>query len=95
MGFSHKAVISVLARVHGPHAIKFADHQGRDQVINGKRIVGVPLQDLPKLLDREIVVEIVKMIECRNVEGIIRSKGPQTKIFSIARLCSYADGETS
>ena len=95
MGLSNKAVIGVLARVHGSHAIKFADHQGRDQVIYGKRIVGVPLQDLPKFLYRKIVVEIVKMIEGCNVESIIRSNGSRTKIFSIVRLCSYADGETS
>ena len=58
---SDEAVARILPGVHGPHLVELAHEQRRDQMIAGKNIIRMLLDDLLKLLCRPVIVEIVEV----------------------------------
>ena len=69
-----KAVIGVLARVQRAHTIQFTEDERGDQVIDGKRIAGMPVHYFLEILNRLVVFEVVEGVERFFVERINRAK---------------------
>ena len=45
-----------------------------EQVIYGEGVVRMPFQNLIELLDRAIIIKIVKMVECNQIQWVSRSE---------------------
>ena len=57
------------------HAIKLAEKNRSQKVVDGEGIVGMTPHDLLKLLHRPVVIEVVKMTERSQVGRIMGSIG--------------------
>src|ERR1700738_2182580 len=58
---SDEAVVRIFPGIHGAHLVELAHEQRRDQMIAGKNIIGMLLDDLLTLLCRPVIVEIVEV----------------------------------
>ena len=81
MGLPDETIICVFAGVERAHAIQFMEKQGVDEMVDGEGIIGVAFDDLLKVGDRLVVLEVVKRVEGFVVERVGRSKR-QARIFS-------------
>jgi len=83
VGGFYEAIIGVLARIQNPHAIQFAEQDRIQQMVHGKGIIRMPLQDLAKLLHCPVLLEVVEMLEGGGVQGIAGTKG------QVVRRCGF------
>ena len=72
-GPSNKAVIGIIAGIHRPGVIQVVHQDSREQVIDGKRVVRMLLDNALKLLRGAIVIHVVEVLESYIGEGIARN----------------------
>ena len=70
-----EVVIRIVPRIQGANAIEFAKQNGIQQMVHCVGIVGMALQDLPELLDRALIVHVIKILKCGGVKRIGRPEG--------------------
>ena len=70
-----ETVVGVLSGVQHSHAIKFAEKNHGQEMVDGEGIVRMARQNLLKLLNRAVVVEIVEVTKRGQVERIVRTVG--------------------
>ena len=73
MGRVDKAIIGILSRIECTHTIEFPEQNSGQKMIHCKRIILVTLQNLFKLLHRAVIIKIVEVIECGQIERIVRT----------------------
>ena len=71
VGLRDEAVIGIFAGVHRAHAIELLKKDGNQQVVYREGVIGMPLQDLIELLDRAVVVHVVKVVERLDIKRVV------------------------
>src|SRR5580765_5036412 len=67
---SDETVVRIVGGIECTHPVEFAEHHGCQQMVDGKRIVRMPIEDLLELLHGPVVVHVVEAIEGTRVERI-------------------------
>jgi len=69
-----ETIIGVFSSIQHSHSIQLMEQNSGEQVIYGEGVVRMPFQNLIELLDRAIIIKIVKMVECNQIQWVSRSE---------------------
>ena len=69
-----ETIIGVFSGIQHSHSIQLMEQNSGEQVIYGECVVRMPFQDLIELLDRAIIIKIVKMVERNQIQWVSRSE---------------------